>query len=72
MSTMDSDSKMKEEIPALSAKEMKNNKKTQAWKVLKSRYGETVQIEKLIAVDNVMWQLIEHNLKITIPALTRE
>lgn len=68
---MDSDSKIKDEIPALSVKEMKNNKKTQAWKVLKRRYGENVQIKKLIAVDNVLRQLIEHSLKITTPALTR-
>ena len=63
---------IKDDIPAMSAKDMKKPKKTQAWKVLTKRYGENVPIEKLISVANVMRQMMEHNLKIKIPALSRE
>lgn len=63
---------IKDDIPAMSAKDMKNIKKTEAWKVLKKRYGENVSLQKLLSVAHVMRQLMQHNLKIIIPGFSRE
>ena len=63
---------IKDDIPAMSEKDMKKPQKTQAWKVLKKRYDENVKIEKLLSVAHVMRQLMQHNLKIIIPALSRD
>lgn len=63
---------IKDDVPAMSAKDMKNIKKSQAWKVLKKRYGDNVTIEKLLSVAHVMRQLMQHNLHIIIPGLSRD
>ncbi len=60
------------DIYALSAKDMRNPKRTQAWKLLKSRYGENVTLQKLTAVAKVMAQCIDHNIPSETSSLSRD
>ena len=63
---------IKDDIPSMSAKDMRNPKRTQGWKMLKSRYGENVSLQKLSAVAKVMMQCIDHNIPSETPSLSRE
>ena len=56
----------------MSAKDMRNPKRTQGWKMLKSRYGENVSHQKLAAVAKVMMHCIDHNIPSETPSLSRE